>query len=1242
MFPVNANLRSKPVNLKSREISTPNGPIFLNILTLLWSCLAVAPLAVQAQSLQWQERPGYRVAEVSPAGSLSKHGFEAIASDDSHVTFTNRLSPARLSTNVNLMNGSGVGLGDFDNDGLCDIYLCCLEGPNRLYRNLGGFRFEDVTESAGVACQEMFSTGAVFADFNGDGLPDLIVTSMGGPNALLINQGNGRFRNDTKKAGLTSRYGGSSIAIADTDGDGDLDLYIANFGANSILRTGGRLAVGMRNGKQVVRGRYAKRIKIIEGVMHEYGEPDSFYLNNGDGIFKQQSWTDGFFRDPAGKPYQEAPQDQGLAVMMRDMNHDGHPDIYVCNDAFTTDRFYLNDGTGRFQEIPQLAVRQTSYSSMGVDFADYDRDGRDDFILVDMLSRKHEYVMTQQSNLTRPPDTIDSYLNRNQIRRNTFFKARRDGTFVELANYAGLAATEWSWTVLFMDVDLDGWEDLLVSNGYPLNVDDQDTREAIAKLGRLTSSQSRKTITMYPPLNTPNVVLRNQGDGRFQDRSQAWGFNDTHGVSNGMALADLDNDGDQDVVINTFNSEALIYRNRSAAGRVAVRLKSSGNNTQGIGARVRFYGGPVVQEQEIISGGRYVSGDDPMRVFAANPDNQPGSIEVTWRSGKISRISDVRANHYYEIHESSAKPALADTAEKPANEPLFVPDTKSLSHQHHETAIPSMETQPLLWKSLSRFGPSSAWFDTNGDQIDELILGAGSGGTPSVFQWNEDKFVALKTPLKPFPSDVSMILGVTTQSGRYLLVASSGYEAPSPTQNHLHVLRCHPYGRFEMVQEGIQSGIGALAIADADRDGHLDLFLGGRPMLRRYPESSPSQMIFNLNDWIEGKAAKTTVLEETGLVHGVVFSDLDQDGKTELILACEWGPIRIFGFNNQAPEERTQQWNLGEARGWWHGVSTGDFNRDGLPEILASNWGLNDRYTDYLAHQDIQLTYGDFGSTGRVGLIESYYDSETGSRFPIRDRFWMQSLFPRIANRFPTHAAYGKANLESILEGRSESHTTLSANTLSAVLLKNQNGSFKLENLPLEAQLAPSFAPVVADFNGDGFEDIFLSQNFFALHEKTARQDAGRGLLLQGTEEGLQVLSGDQSGIKIYGEQRSSGVADYNQDGRPDLLVTQNGDRTLLYENRTGKPAARVRFIGSENNPDAIGTSYRVRYNGKPGPLREIQAGAGYWSQNSYTQMIPKANETALVFDIQRPDGQRISRRISPAGDQITEIHLYE
>ena len=352
-------------------------------------------------ALSWQPAAGYRTAPVDPVRP-GKTGFTLLSPANTGVAFTNTLPDARSMANANLMNGSGVAVGDFDGDGLADIYLCNLNGTNVLYKNLGNWKFKDVTAEAGVACPGQTSTGAVFADVNGDGLLDLIVTSMGGPHAMFINQGNGKFINTIETSGITSKFGATSIALADIDGDGDLDLYICNYGVDSIFRSGGAPPISYdRNGRPTVTGRYAKRIKFVGDMMYELGEPGALYLNDGKGHFTQLPWKGGtVFTDENGKALTDEPWDQGLSVIFRDMNGDGAPDIYTCSDAFTPDRCWINDGKGHFRALPNRAVRQTSYFSMGCDFADIDRDGIDDFLVVDMLSRQHSLRMTQQGSMS--------------------------------------------------------------------------------------------------------------------------------------------------------------------------------------------------------------------------------------------------------------------------------------------------------------------------------------------------------------------------------------------------------------------------------------------------------------------------------------------------------------------------------------------------------------------------------------------------------------------------------------------------------------------------------------------------------------------------------------------------------------------------------------------------------------------------------------------------------------------------
>jgi hypothetical protein len=439
------------------------------------------------------------------------------------------------------------------------------------------------------------------------------------------------------------------MALGDLNGDGSLDLYVAYFGIEAILREGGRVSFTMVNGKPSVTGRFARRLKVVEGQLIELGEQDIVYLNDGAGHFKAINWSE-FFRDEDGKPIPSAPMDFGLSVQIRDINEDGFPDIYVCNDFQTPDRLWLNDGHGHFRAMPRLALRDMSYASMGVDFADIDRDGRLDFITVDMLSRDHSRRLRQLSSMPPLTRKIGLIEDREEVPRNALFWNRGDGTYAEIAWMSGVAGSDWSWTPIFLDVDLDGYEDLLISSGSLYDVMDRDA-SAMARPTGAGASDTRKTLSLYPRLETRNAAFRNRGDLTFEDVTAKWGF-DSSQVSHGMALGDFDGDGDLDVAINCANTPPLIYRNDSTAPRVAVRLKGQPPNTQGIGAKIKLLGGAVpMQSQEIICGGRYMSGDQPMRVFAAGGLSNEMKIEVAWRGGKKSVVNGVKGNRIYEVEE---------------------------------------------------------------------------------------------------------------------------------------------------------------------------------------------------------------------------------------------------------------------------------------------------------------------------------------------------------------------------------------------------------------------------------------------------------------------------------------------------------------------------------------------------------------------------------------------------------------
>jgi len=1230
----------------------------MKFLSSLWRCFAffcggllLSGGVIHGQPLPWVQRAGHREAklEVPPDGSS---GFTLLRGEQTGIRWTNHLSLARVAERQNLMNGAGVAAGDYDGDGLCDLYFCNKEGANALLRNRGNWKFEDVAAPAGVACTNQSSTGAVFADLNGDDRLDLLVNSFTGPNACFLNLGDGRFTNVTQAAGLVSKGGTSSMALGDVDGDGDLDLYVCYFGIEAILRDGGAYSMRTINGQPVVTGRFAKRLKISDGKIIEFGDPDVLYLNDGNAHFSAVPWNNAF-RDEDGRAM-TPPLDFGLAVQVRDINADGAPDIYVCNDFQTPDRVWLNDGAGRFRAIDRLAIRNMSYASMGVDFGDLDRDGQLDFFTVEMLSRDHARHLRQSSPMGPKARFAGQFDDREEVARNAFYWNRGDGTYAEIAWFSGLAASDWSWTPICLDVDLDGYEDLLVSNGHLHDVNDRDVAASTPKGTGLGNGAGRALLQRYPRLDTPNAAFRNRGDLTFEDIGERWGFNSRE-LSHGMALADLDNDGDQDVAISCKNSAPLLYRNNSSAPRLAVRLKGRGANAFGIGARIEVSGGTVTaQVQEMLCGARYLSGDDTLRTFAAGASTNPLSVKVTWRDGTHSVVSGLEPNRMYEMDQTGSM--RTQPPAKPIVKPWFEDVSALLGHKHLETSFDDFLRQPLLPRKLSQSGPGVAWCDLDGDGHDDLVIGSGQGGKPGVFRnTGAGRFEPWPDAAWDRPADddqTSIVTAKLRDGATTLLIGSANYE--SPDSRGPAAARFTVQGRKVSVEGSVPpdaASTGPMALADVEGDGSLELFVGGRMIPGRYPEATSSRLFRFNGSAVTLDADNSRVLEKAGLVSGAVFSDLDGDGFPELILACEWGPLRIF--QNQRgklsawdapidwPAARStpnpQLSTLNQLSGLWNSVTTGDFDGDGRMDIVAGNWGQNSFYNRAPVGPWL-LYHGDFLGDGRVQMLEAYLDPGLKKTVPWRDLTLLSTAMPWIRERFATHQAFALASVAEVFGDRFSKAVELKATTLASVILLNRGGRFEVAPLPAQAQWSPAMGLAVADADGDGREDLFVSQNFFAVRPEDDRLDAGRGLWLHGDGTGkFQAMPGQESGVKVYGEQRGTAVADYDGDGRTDLVVTQNGAETKLYRNVTARPGLRVK-LESPGKTDAVGAQVRLFFGERKGPVRELHAGAGYWSQDSLCAVLSTLETPAQLW-VRWPGGKTTTSAI-PQGtrDLVVDV----
>lgn len=1194
----------------------------------------------------WHPEPGFRWADltVPPNG---KTGFTLLTPEQTGINFTNLLLEFSGATNRILHNGAGVALGDYDQDGRLDIFVCGLDSPSALYRNLGGWRFTNVTATSGLVFANRYQRGAVFADLNGDGALDLLVSTLNRGVLCFLNDGRGHFQDVTTEAGTASRYGSVTMALADLDGNGTLDLYVANNRTEDI-RNRGRVQIYMRNGQYVIPPEFKDRLVVINGIVRENGEPDLVYLNDGRGHFSPLAWTDGRFLNEAGEKLKQPPLDWGQTVAFRDLNGDGSPDIYVCNDYWTVDRLWLNDGQGNFRAIAWPALRHLPFSSMGVDFADINRDGYLDFLVTDMQSRDRR-LRKRQIFAFNPMAPIEVTPERPSIMRNSLFLNRGDNTFADIADYAGVASADWAWQQIFLDVDLDGYEDLLVSAGYFRDVQDRDAIAAInAQQRPLTgftndadfqlafAMQKMTNARLFPAYECPIVAFRNLGGARFEETTKIWGT-DQPGIRQGMATGDLDNDGDLDLVVNSFNGTLGVYRNNSSAARVAVRLKGQSPNTQGIGARIKLLAGAVpMQSQEIICGGRYLSGGEAMLTFAAGPATDGMILEVAWRAGRVSRIEGVKPNRLYEIDETGAK-APAPAAPKVEPPPLFEDVSDRLAHVHHEAPFDDFARQPLLPRKLSQPGPGVAWWDLNADGHEDLIIGSGKGGPLAILLGDgRGHFQRVTNALTTAPTarDQTSVLGWTPAPGQSaVLIGLANYEdgrADGAAVSRHDWTNPSP----EVVMAADTSSLAPMVLGDIDGDGDLDLFVGGRVVPGRWPEAASSRLYRNEGGKFVLDAPNSKLLEHVGLVSGAVFSDLDGDGFPELLLAVEWGPIRIFkndhgrlSATNYPVQFRTagklnpQRSTLNELTGWWNGITTGDLDGDGRLDFIASNWGLNSPYLASPEHPTL-VYYGDLGGFGGLDVVEAEFEPELRAVATRRYRDPLAAALPFISARFPTHHAFSEASVEAVL-GEAKSRARLvQATTLESMVFYNRGDHFEAVALPADAQFAPAFGVVVADFDGDGSEDLFLSQNFFANEPGTPRLDAGRGLLLLGDGHGgLRPLPGQQSGIKVYGEQRGAAAADLDEDGRVDLVVGQNGGATRLFRNAGAKPGLRVRLLGPPGNPAGIGAVVRLKFGERYGPAREIHGGCGYLSQDSPLPVLA-VPETPSALWVRWPGGK--------------------
>ncbi len=1186
---------------------------------------------------------GTVVAPLHDAGS-GKAGFERVPAAGAGVGFVNRVAPESLVRNQNLLNGSGVALGDVDGDGRCDVFLVAIDGTNRLYLNRGGWRFEEAGAGSAIGMPGALSTGALMEDLDGDADLDLVVTTLGGGPRLFLNDGKARFADATATSGLAAATGSTSVAAGDIDGNGTIDLYVANYGSFPILRSGaGRAQVRQVNGRWVIDGPHAARLRVVNGQLEEVGEPGALYRNDGPARFTRVAWGTDAFLDEQGQP-KPAPADFGLSAVLRDVNGDGHPDLYACNDFQSPDRLWLNLGDGRFREAPRLALRKYAFASMGADFGDLDRDGRLDFMAVEMLPRSWERRQRSLTGVRFIPNLPGRFEYRPEVPRNVVYRGNGDGTWSDVAEFTGMAATDWSWQPLLLDVDLDGFEDVLVAAGAVHDVQDRDTLARIQASGR---GEQASNVLLYPSFPSPVWAFRNRGSWRFDESHEAWGLVHTN-LHVGAALGDLDGDGDLDLVVNRLNDGPALYRNTSAAPRLAVRLRGKAPNSRGINARIRVLGGPVPQETEVTAGGRYLSGDDATRTFAAGKAKSL-DVEVRWRSGRVSRLTNAAPGTVVTLDEADARDIPSPAEPKPR--PLFADVSGAMGHVHREELFDDLARQPLLHRQLSVAGPSVAWLPSADPARPYVVVGAARGGSPGVRRIKVGGGMEAIACDWVAPDDMGGMASWTDADGTpVLLAAVSNYET-APAASGLVQLRPSSDGlRMECtpiaIDPSFPASLGALATTDMDGDGVLDVFLGARVMPGRYPESGASRVWKGTQEGASNGVGASEVsvpgLESAGMVQGAVWTDLEGDGFPELVLACEWGPLKAWRNRRGqlAPWDPVVRMASGESTplsrltGWWTCVAAADLDGDGRMDLVAGNWGLNTGYTAS-ADRAVRLYHGDLVGSGGVDVVEAWSPADRPFEVPRRGLRPLSMAFPALAERFPTHAAFAAASLQDVLAAIGRPASVVEARTLTSMVFLNRGDVWEARPLPDVAQWAPLMGVSVADANGDGKADLLLAQNFMGMRIEWPRCDAGRGAVLLGDGAGgFRPMEAAESGVLVHGEQRGCAVADMDGDGRMDWIDTQVGADTRLFLNQLGAPGLRVRLKGPPRNPLGLGAVVRVvsATGVGMGTAHEVHGATGAGSVDLSTVVVAGAAER---LEVRWPGGRRTVATVTSGAREV-------
>lgn len=1086
-------------------------------------------------------------------GKKDRPLFKLLSPNETGVSFANTITTSdslNVQTDAYVYNGAGVTVGDIDNDGLPDIFFSGNMVSSRLYLNKGHMRFNDITERAGVTTKR-WATGATMVDINNDGYLDIYLSVSGLPwskpderaNLLFVNNGDHTFTEAAARYGIADSGFTTHAVFLDYNGDGCLDLFLLNNSPTDFTRGG--------------------VASSPTGVLGK--TPDSYnqlYRNSCHGTFTNVSAEAGILRD-AG---------YGLGVAVADLNGDGWPDIYVSNDITPNDVLYINNGNGTFTNKRGQSLKHTSFAGMGVDIADFNDDGWPDILQVDMLPRalsarkmmsgfaSYGGLLDSRSRGFRDDYTANSLQLSNGVTKDG------DVIFSDVAHLAGVAATDWSWSPLFADFDNDGYKDIFISNGYPKAVIDFDYQAAMASTRRGGDPKASRRaqleiVNKLYPYDPPNYFFRNNGDLTFTDKTKDWGV-DRPSFSYGAAYADLDNDGRLDLVVNNINAPAFIYQNVApiddAHHYLQIRLQGEPPRqlSGGIGSKLILTAGGRKQYSYYSPSRGYMSTMDDRVYFGLSRASRVDSLEVIWPDGRYQLLTGLGVDRLLVVKQADAterNPAGSLSSPPAANHLFERLDAKGgLAYKQSTASLPDYGVQGLLPYMISRQGPPVAVADVNGDHLDDVFIGGGSGASGQLLIQQKDGSFVASSRGQPWAADKAYddwgaaFFDANGDGLPDLYVASGGYQlAPSSAllQDRLYINQGG--GRFARDARALPTMLTSTATVragDFTGDGRPDLFVAGRLTARNYPYPTRSYLLRNdgghFTDVTEEVAPE--LVNPGGMITDAAWIDFDGDGRLDLVTVGEWMSIQFYRNDGKRLRNVTGSTHLPPMRGWWYSLAVGDFDHDGRPDLVAGNLGLNYTYTTSKA-APFGIYAADFTGNRRTDVVVT--EVIDGTEYPLGGAVPLAREIYPLGIKFPTYGSFAKASIQQLFSpAELQRALHYQTDTFASVFLHNAGaGAFTATPLPNLAQIAPIRGIVVQDVDGDGNLDLIVAGNLYDAEPNTPRADAGNGLWLRGDGKGhFMTVPPVESGLLT--PLNVAGLMLVNTAKGKELIVANSGD----------------------------------------------------------------------------------------------------